>query len=166
MRKNIKKILWKVTMAISYIALTLFAVFQFALLVSKNKDRIINKYKKYYMLAMSWMDLAENGFVLDKYFERNGFKHIAVYGGRDMGRHLIKQLKGTEIMVDYMIDRTIYLDQFETIPVYQPDDKLPVVDAVIVTPIWDYSKIREEVSRQLSCPIISLEDVVMGGLNA
>ena len=166
MRKNIKKTLWKVTMAISYIALTLFAVFQFALLVSKNKDRIINKYKKYYVLAMSWMDLAENGFVLDKYFERNGFKHIAVYGGRDMGRHLIKQLKGTEIMVDYMIDRTIYLDQFETIPVYQPDDKLPVVDAVIVTPIWDYSKIREEVSRQLSCPIISLEDVVMGGLNA
>ena len=55
-------------MAISYIALTLFAVFQFALLVSKNKDRIINKYKKYYVLAMSWMDLAEGWILQPKDF--------------------------------------------------------------------------------------------------
>ena len=166
MKMTIRKMIWKILKIIIYLVLMIIAAFRFGLIVGKNKDKTINKYKKYYVLAMSWMDLAENGFVLDKYFERNGFKHIAVYGGRDMRRHLIKQLKGTEIMVDYMIDRTIYLDQFETIPVYQPDDKLPVVDAVIVTPIWDYSKIREEVSRQLSCPIISLEDVVMGGLNA
>lgn len=152
-------------MIIIYLVLMIIAVFRFGLIVGKNKDKIINKYKRYYMLAICWMDLLENGFTLDKYFEKNGFKHIAVYGGRDMGQHLIKQLKGTGIMVDYMIDRTICLDPYETIPVYQPDDKLPVVDAVIVTPLWDYSKIKEQVSRQLSCPIISLEDVVMGGIN-
>ena len=78
-------------MAISYIALTLFAVFQFALLVSKNKDRIINKYKKYYLVMMGWMDIATKGFRLDEYLKNCGYHQIAVYGGGDMGKHLIQQ---------------------------------------------------------------------------
>ena len=30
-----------------------------------------------------------------------------------------------------------------SLPVYRPDDQLPKVDAIIVTPIWDYQNIEK-----------------------
>ena len=150
-------------MAISYIALTLFAVFQFALLVSKNKDRIINKYKKYYLVMMGWMDIATKGFRLDEYLKNCGYHQIAVYGGGDTGKHLIQQLKGTEVRIQYVIDKITFPNQEDMLPVYRPEDILPAVDAVIVTPICEYLKIKEKISEQMKCPIISLEDIIAGG---
>lgn len=150
-------------MTISYIAVALFAAFQFALLVSKNKDKIINKYKKYYLMMIVWMDMAAKGFRLDEYLTSLGYRKIAVYGGGDMGKHLIRQLMGTEIAVQYVIDKTAFPVQVDMLPVYRPEDTLPSADAIIVTPICEYLKIKEKISEQMKCPVISLEDIIAGG---
>lgn len=162
-RINIKKILWRMTSIIGCIVLILFTAFRFALLVSKNKDKIINKYKKYYLMMIEWMDTAAKGFRLDEYLKNYGYHRIAVYGGGDMGKHLIRQLAGTEIQVKYVIDKTVFPNQVDMLPVYRPTDTLPAVDAVIVTPICEYLKIKEKILEQMNCPIISLEDMIAGG---
>lgn len=154
---------WKVSVIIGSIVLALFTTFQFALSVSKNKDKAINKYKKYYSMMMIWMDAVERGFDLGEYLKKCGYHKIAVYGGGEIGKYLIRQLAGTEVVIEYLIDKVIFPNQVDMLPVYRPDDKLPSVDAMIVTPICEYSKIKEAISKQLECPIISLEDMIAGG---
>ena len=39
-------------------------------------------------------------------------------------------------------------------------DDLPETDVIVVTAIYFYEEIREELSQLVDCPIISLEDVV------
>ena len=160
---TIKKVIIKIILAISCVTLILFSAFQFALAVSKNKDRTIGKYKKYYMMMIAWLDLVEKGFALDKYLKEKEFNQVAVYGGRELGQHVIKSLKGTDVTVKYVIDKTVYPSQVDGLPVYRPDGQLPIVDTVIVTPIWDYTTIRNVILKQIKCPIISLEDIITGG---
>lgn len=161
----LKKVILKFIKIICYVAILVFSAFKFALVVSKNKDLIINKYKKYYLMMIKWLDLTDAGGFLDRYLKERGFDQVAVYGGGDIGRYLVKSLKGTDITVEYIIDKTICPNQIDGMPVYRPYDKLPIVDAVIVTPIWDYMRIRETVSEQIPCPIISLEEIIAGGNN-
>ena len=112
---------------------------------------------------MGWMDIATKGFRLDEYLKNCGYHQIAVYGAGDLGKHLIQQLKGTEVRIQYVIDKITFPNQVDMLPVYRPEDILPAVDAVIVTPICEYLKIKEKISEQMKCPIISLEDIIAGG---
>lgn len=48
------------------------------------------------------------------------------------------------------------------LPIYRPDEMLPEIDAVIVTPVWDFDQIKEQLVNRVKCPIISLEEVIIG----
>ena len=48
------------------------------------------------------------------------------------------------------------------LPKYSPDEKLDVVDVMVVTAIYYYQDIEEKMSKKVDFPIISLEDVVYG----
>ncbi|MCI8505907.1 MAG: hypothetical protein HFI67_06935 [Lachnospiraceae bacterium] len=136
--------------------------FRFALFVGKNKDKTIQKYKTYYQMLVSWMDLLERGKYLSNYLEKYGYNRVAVYGGHDTGRHLVKQLQGTRVCVEYIIDRDGSLKNNNFLPIYHPDDQLPKTDAIVVTPIWDYQNIKEKLSAKISCPVISLQEIIEG----
>ena len=99
------------------------------------------------------------------YLKRNGYNNVAIYGGRDSGWHVVKQLQKTEIIVKYVIDKIVFSGEIGSLSIFRPDDELPEVDAVIVTPVWDYCNIKEQISRQINCPIISLEDVIAGAID-
>lgn len=151
-------ILKKQLKIVCYIAIT----FRFSLMVSKNKDRIIQKYKIYYQMLASWMGLLEKGERISSYLEKNGYNRVAVYGGHDVGQHLVEQLQETEVCVGYIIDRDCSFIKKGVLPVYHPDDLLPKTDAIIVTPVWDYPNIKEKLSVKISCPIISLQEIIEG----
>ena len=94
--------------------------------------------------------------------EKNGFNSVAVYGGRNAGAHFVKQLQGSEVTVKYIIDKAALPENVASLPVYHLQDELPVVDAVIVVPIWDYQRIKKELGKKVICPVISLEEVIAG----
>ena len=39
-------------------------------------------------------------------------------------------------------------------------DSLEAVDVIVVTPITSFFEIEDELSKKVSCPIISIEDVI------
>ncbi len=41
-----------------------------------------------------------------------------------------------------------------------PEDELPDVDAVIVTAITFFDEIEEKLTEKISCPVLSLEDIL------
>jgi len=49
---------------------------------------------------------------------------------------------------------------YSEIEVVSLDKNIPPVDAVIVTAITYFDEIEEKLSKKISCPIISLEDVL------
>lgn len=156
----LKKIIWIIVKVLLIVVGFLGALFYFGLVISRNKDQTVQKYKTYFKLMSDWMELIEKGIYVQHYFESNGFHSIAVYGGRDAGYHLVKQLMNTEVHVACIIDKTVFSNNFRNIPIYRLNEELPAVDVVIVTPVWDYLNIKQQLLNKVNCPVISLEEII------
>jgi lactate dehydrogenase-like 2-hydroxyacid dehydrogenase len=130
----------------------------------KRLDKMEDSTKKqltFYNLLIAWLELKQEGRELSEYFEFNNIKTIAVYGMKELGERLVRELKGSGIEIKYIIDKNI--DNIDTsLPKYKPDDTLEEVDAVVVTAVYYYQDIEETLSKKMDCQIISLEDVVYG----
>lgn len=132
--------------------------------VSKEKLEIqaaqsSNKYLQSYLMMDQWVRIKQEGRSLSTYFQKNGYQRIAIYGMNYSGITLLDELSGSEIEVKYGIDANadqIYLD----IPVYKLSDELEPVDAIVVSPIYYFDEIEQNVSEKMSCPVIPLDDVI------
>ena len=76
-----------------------------------------------------------------------------------VGECLLKELKDTQTVVKYGIDQRSD-ELYSEVSIYSPDDNLEDVDAIIVTSIFFVDEIREKLSLKVSCPIISLENIL------
>ncbi len=128
----------------------------------EEKDKanaMSDKHLSLFLMMNQWVKVKQDGKNLTEYFEKNGYRKIAVYGMSYAGKTLIDELKGTGITVAYGIDKkadTIYAD----IDILSVEDSLADVDAVVVTAITFFNEIKETLTVKMDCPIISLEDVV------
>lgn len=134
--------------------------------VKKKADEKRKKTKSYadkhlalYLMMNQWVKVKQEGKNLSEYFEKEGYKKIAVYGMNYVGETLVNELKGSSIEVAYGIDQnadSLYSD----IDVVTVEDDLADVDAVIVTAITFFDEIEEKLSGKMDCPILSLEDIL------
>ena len=75
------------------------------------------------------------------------------------GETLYNELDGSGVKVKYAIDRNA--DQkYADVDVISPEADLPDVDAIIVTAITFFDEIEEKLAEKISCPILSLEDIL------
>ncbi len=117
------------------------------------------KHLALFLMMNQWVAVKQEGKNLADYFEKQGYKSIAVYGMSYAGERLLEELKGSDIQVQYGIDKNadnIYMD----VNIVTMEDELKPVDAIVVTPIFFFDDIEEELSQKIDCPIISLEDVL------
>lgn len=124
-----------------------------------DQQKLADKHLALYLMMNQWVKVKQEGKNLSVYFEKNGYKRIAIYGMNYVGETLLGELKGSSTEVAYAIDRkanTIYAD----VDVYSPEDSLEQVDAVVVTAITFFDEIEEILSQKVDCPIISLEDIL------
>lgn len=128
--------------------------------VIEDKDKKVDKFKSYYNMLNQWLILAKEGKTLEEYFVENGYKTIAIYGMGEMGNRLYDELKNSTVVeIKYAIDKNA-ASTYSELNVIDVDDEMDEVDAVIVSAIFAFDEIEEELSEKISCPIISLEDVV------
>lgn len=126
--------------------------------VKRDAGRIL-KLRSYIDILDKWLMMKESGGTLAPYFRRNHFQVIAVYGMGVLGRHLLRELADSGIQIAYVIDRNEKLS-IPGILTLTPEDSLPRVDAVVVTPISDYHAIAEKLRKLTDCPVISLTEVI------
>lgn len=118
-----------------------------------------DKHLALFLMMNQWVKVKQEGKNLVSYFEKNGYKKIAIYGMSYAGETLLDELKGSDVQVAYGIDKNadgIYAD-VETVSM---EDPLEEVDAIVVTAITFFDDIKEKLSEKISCPIISLEDIL------
>lgn len=112
-----------------------------------------------FQMMNRWVKVKQEGKNLSAYFEGEGYKTIAIYGMSFVGETLLDELKDTGIQVAYGIDQNAD-SIFSDIDVITAEDKLGDVDAIVVTAISFFNEIEEKLADKVSCPIISLEDVL------
>lgn len=124
-----------------------------------NIKQLSNKHLALFLMMNQWVKVKQEGKNLSAYFEKNGYKKIAIYGMSYAGETLVDELKETEVQIAYAIDKnanSIYSD----INIITMDDNLEDVDAIVVTAITFFDEIEEQLQSKVSCPIISLEDIL------
>ena len=125
-------------------------------------DKVKNMSDKHlalFLMMNQWVKVKQEGKNLSDYFEKNSYKKIAIYGMSYAGETLIDELKDSNIIVAYTIDKnadSIYSD----IDIVAIEDDLKPVDAIVVTAITFFDEIEEKLSAKIDCPIISLEDIL------
>lgn len=130
----------------------------------KRLDQSEDTFKKmnsFYNLLVEWLKLKQDGINLAEYFEFNNYHTVALYGMKELGERFVEELKGTDIEIKYLIDKNA--DNIVTdLPKYHPDDDLPIADVIVVSAIYYFQEIQEELEKKTNIDIISLEDVVYG----
>ena len=117
------------------------------------------KHLALFLMMNQWVKVKQEGKNLADYFERNGYRKIAVYGMSYAGETLMDELKETDVVVAYGIDRnasSIYAD----VDVLSIEDDLESVDIVVVTAITFFDEIEDKLSVKIDCPIVSLKDIL------
>lgn len=117
--------------------------------------------EKYLNMMHQWLILKQEGKGIDRYLKKQGYDMVAVYGMAIYGRHVIRELKESDIKVLYGIDRR-KADAYMKIEVLQPTEKLPHVDAIINTVLHDHTSIKDCLAKMTDSPVVSLEDVIFG----
>lgn len=121
-------------------------------------QKLSDKHLALFLMMNHWVNVKQEGKSLSLYFKDHGYKKIAIYGMSYAGETLVRELDNTEVEVVCGIDKKENL--YTYIDVVSVDDPLPEVDAIVVTAITFFDEIEERLSAKVTCPIVSLEDIL------
>ncbi len=127
--------------------------------IIQQENKKISKFKNYYYLLNKWLSLKNEGIDIKTYFTQNNIKTIAIYGMGELGDRLYEELLKSNITVKYGIDKNAG-STFSELEVYDLDSELPEVDAIVVTAVFAFDDIKEELNNRVDYPVISLESVI------
>lgn len=106
-----------------------------------------------------WMSLREKNINIVDYLSKYHIKHIAIYGYGMLAKHLLVELDETDIIVDYIIDKSNRRDSLKY-KVVNLEEKFAKVDAVIVTIVDEFDSIYKFIKEKLNSPIFSLYEII------
>lgn len=126
---------------------------------SNARQQMSDKHLTLMLLFNQWMITKQEGKTITTFFTNNGYKKIAIYGMSYVGERVYDELKNSDIEVVYGIDKNAD-SLYSEIEILHVNDDLPEVDAVVVTPVFFFEEIREQLCEKMQCPIISFEDIL------
>lgn len=126
--------------------------------IEERNDKV-NKFKEYYNILNQWLLIRQEGMDLSKYFADNNISSIAIYGMGELGNRLYAELKRSTVDVKYVIDQNVET-VLPDIKVVGKDEAFPKVDVIVVTPVFAFEMIQEELKNKTDIKLISLEDIV------
>lgn len=117
------------------------------------------KYFKLFSMMSRWVLAKQQGKSPATYLEKCGYRRIAIYGMSQVGQALLKELEISPVEAAYAIDQNAdWL--LGDCKVVKCSDPLEEVDAIVVTPVYYYESIKRELGKKVSCPILSIQDVI------
>lgn len=124
----------------------------------RNKE-YADKHMALFLMMNQWVKVKQEDKNLSSYFEKYGYKKIAVYGMSYAGETLLDELRDTNIEIAYGIDKRADL-LYADLDIVTIDDLQDNVDVIVVTAITFFDEIEGVLSSKVNCPIVSLEDIL------
>lgn len=129
----------------------------------KNRIKVyketVFRYKSYWTILDKWLELKTSNISIGDILEKMGIKKIVVYGMGMLGRHLVADLQESSVKIISAIDRKKVNGEY-TFPITDNMFEEPTADAIIVTPIYEYSHIKAKLEKYGWKNIISLEKLL------
>jgi hypothetical protein len=130
-----------------------------------------DKNGRLYSLCCKWLNTIQGKGDFGRYLEQKGIHTVAIYGMGGLGKCLLKELENSKIQVGYAIDTQAHNIAGQiNLPVYLPEENLPNVQAIIVTPFYEFVSIKDKLEKKIRTEFISIEDIIlniehMGAIN-
>lgn len=124
-----------------------------------SESELLQKLKRHDLLLENWMRLRDNHIDFSVYFRKYRYCNIAIYGMGRLGIHLHHELEKSEIHIMYGIDQRGQCAG-DLVKIYSPLEKLPEVDAVVITILGEYKEIGQMLRNNMCCPMITLEEII------
>lgn len=140
------------------------AVFHSRKVVKKETD-MKKRYCQYYELTNKWLINKNEGKDLKNFMKENNYNTVAIYGRGTLGELCYEEVKRTGTKIAYFIDKNAeeLYSRLNELPVITTDKikEQENVDAVIITPVYNFDEIKENLADVYDEEkIISLEDVI------
>lgn len=127
--------------------------------IIRQKEARIDKFYDYFQLTNRWLKLRNQGKSLSTFFMNQKCSSIAIYGIGEMGSRLYEELHAAGMKVSYVIDQKSAC-AYPLLPVYEMEEELPYADVIVVTPLFAYQEVKEQLMRRYDYPVISLSEVI------
>lgn len=105
-----------------------------------------------------FVDLGKN---LTRYFHRNDYRNIAVYGVGKLGKLILRNIDVTQLESICTVDenKESRFENIETVTIKElvAREKL---DLVLVTPLLDYPQIEAQICSMREIPVISAKELM------
>lgn len=125
-----------------------------------EREKRIQKYQLFHRTLIQWVQNKQKGVVMSKYLTQKGINKIAIYGFSDLGKLLYDELKKTEIVIEYVMDKRTISDKVDGVRIFIPQEGNRVIDAIIVSAIYYFDEIKHELNELGYKNIISLQELV------
>lgn len=111
------------------------------------------------LLFNDWLHFIYSGGDIEKYFMCYNYNKIIIYGNGYAGKILLEALSESEIEVVAIMDKKITsLDEKEGM--IGINTKIPDADCIVVTPVFYYEEIYNELLKKTDIPIISIRNII------
>lgn len=134
-------------------------VMRFCEKVMRNEVERANKNGYIFRKLCKWLQAEQRRQTIDLKLMKRQISEVAIYGKGQMGKCLINELANSNIKIKYLIDKDSNSNEFQY-KCYHPEDLLPEVQAIIVTPIYQFAEIAAELKYSGNVQIISLEELI------
>ena len=118
----------------------------------------LQKFSLFYQVLTKWM-IKESIHSIESYLKERDVKRVSIYGYAELGEILRLRIEKS-IEVAYILDKKVTEDPKGEIAFCYPRAGLPKVDLIIVTAIYYYKEIRQELSKMGYSNIISLPEII------
>ncbi len=121
-----------------------------------------DKHLMLFLLMNEWVKVKQQGRSIEDRLYSEGIHSIAIYGMSYAGQRLYDELNDGKIEIVYLFDKKSggkYKGR-EIISINRADNLK--YDALIVTPIFYFDDIKNELSEITEAKIISLEEIIYG----
>lgn len=120
-----------------------------------RRDAILDNYEM-------WVDALLSKKMISQYLKKNGYCHLAIYGMGRVGKNLYKELKDSEISVDFIMDQKISGQQkyYGDVPCLTMESEFPYVDMIIVTISGETDQVISKLRKKVTCPVKAIDDIL------
>ena len=124
-----------------------------------SKDNQAKRNAQSFRLACKWIGVIQSGKRIKDYFTERGIETVAIYGMGKLGKCLLQELEQSDIKIAYLIDKNINR-KFEKYAFFSPEEYLPEVQTIVVTPSYDFTEISETLKKHTEAEILSIDDIL------
>lgn len=127
----------------------------------KKAKNLSDKHLMLFLLMNEWVKVKQQNKSVENSLIKQGYKRIGIYGMSYAGQRLCDELANTSAEIVCCMDQKSG-GAYRGHEIVTAKECPNGVDAVIVTPIFYYDEIKQQLERSINAKIISLEEVIYG----